>query len=55
MIYMYACISYIPGMSALPDIYARLPEGTHLHTKVAMCGSLCLATLCHKDGKVTKV
>ena len=22
------CISYIPGTSALPDIYARLPEGT---------------------------
>ena len=24
---MYVCISYIPGTSALPDIYARLSEG----------------------------
>ena len=26
-IYIYICISYIPGAGALPDIYARLPEG----------------------------
>ena len=24
------CISYIPGTSALHDIYARLPEGAQL-------------------------
>ena len=32
--YMYVCISYIPGMSALPNIYAQLPRGMQ-HPRVS--------------------
>ena len=33
-IYMYMHVCYISGASALPDIYAQLPKGTHIYVAI---------------------
>ena len=40
---VYVCISYIPGVRDLPDMHARLPEGTAPKGECAYIGQSMIA------------